>query len=233
MKTCTGCETSKDTTEFAKDKRSPDGYQTKCKACNKAYYEANKARKAEYGVGYRVENKELIAAKKAADHKANPDVAIKRMRQWRQDDPERAKLLNANSYQENKELKDTQNRQWAKENSEKMDTYKRKWDKDNAKQKTASRKAWKAANPGKVNAATAKRRCAKLQRTPPWLTKDDFLKIEEFYIEARRLTEATGISYEVDHIIPLQGKNVSGLHVPSNLQIITATNNQIKSNKAS
>ena len=78
------------------------------------------------------------------------------------------------------------------------------------------------ANPGKVNAKCNKRRAAKLYATPPWLTKEQLLEMENIYIECARITEKTGIPHEVDHIIPLQGKNVCGLHVPWNLQILPA-----------
>ena len=61
--------------------------------------------------------------------------------------------------------------------------------------------------------------------TPIWADLD---AIKEFYIEAQRLTKETGIPHEVDHIIPIKGKVVSGLHVPANLQILTEKQNQTK-----
>jgi hypothetical protein len=76
-----------------------------------------------------------------------------------------------------------------------------------------------------------KRRVIKLQRTPKWLTLSDWEKIEEYYQYATILTQVTGIFYEVDHIIPLQGKNISGLHCPENLQILTRFENRSKGHK--
>lgn len=82
-----------------------------------------------------------------------------------------------------------------------------------------------ASKKGLLRAKRARRRCAQLSRTPKWLTAQDKKAIKAIYDEAVAKTTATGTLYHVDHIIPLQGKLVSGLHVPSNLQIITAEEN--------
>lgn len=85
-------------------------------------------------------------------------------------------------------------------------------------------------NPGKKNANAAKRHAAKLKRTPVWLTKEQINEIQEFYILAHDLQWLSEEKLEVDHIIPLQGKNVSGLHVPWNLQILPKSLNCSKGN---
>jgi hypothetical protein len=90
---------------------------------------------------------------------------------------------------------------------------------------------YKVSNAGKVNAATAKRRAAKLLATPKWLTPEQAKQIEAFYVLAKELESITGIKHHVDHIVSLQGANVLGLHVPWNLQVIKAEDNIRKGNR--
>ena len=77
----------------------------------------------------------------------------------------------------------------------------------------------------KTRKATLKRAC------PNSLSSEDFEQIKQIYLECKIITEQTGVEHHVDHIVPLRGKDVCGLHVPWNLQIITAEENLRKSNK--
>lgn len=81
--------------------------------------------------------------------------------------------------------------------------------------------AWYAANPGKATAKTMKRYTAKRQRVPPWA---DLAAIKQVYLKAAQL------ELEVDHVYPLQGEFVSGLHVANNLQLLTKAENSKKGN---
>ena len=75
------------------------------------------------------------------------------------------------------------------------------------------------------------KRAALLERTPKWLSPLDKEKIEEYYYTANMLGMHTGDYYHVDHIVPLRGKNVSGLNVPWNLQILEKHKNLQKGNQ--
>lgn len=95
----------------------------------------------------------------------------------------------------------------------------------------ARNKFWKQENPAKVAAMDAKRRASMLQRTPKWLSEQELLRIECIYSLASMLNKHGVESWHVDHIIPLQGKNVSGLHVYSNLRVVPSSENLAKGNR--
>jgi hypothetical protein len=94
--------------------------------------------------------------------------------------------------------------------------------------KSASK--WQKLNPDKVCASASRRRVAKLNRTPNWLTVDHKNEINDFYSMAKQLESIFPWGQHVDHIIPLRGRTVSGLHVPRNLQILSAKMNREKGN---
>jgi hypothetical protein len=120
--------------------------------------------------------------------------------------------------------------------------YMKDWHSKNSTQQITYRKQYRLDNPvyfqeyakvnkHKLNARTRKRQAAKIQRTPAWLTDVDNWMIEEAYELAVLRTKVTGILWEVDHVLPLQGKSVSGLHTPHNLQVIPMAQNRSKLNK--
>ena len=93
-----------------------------------------------------------------------------------------------------------------------------------------TKKQYVDRNRGAINAYVASRRVDKIQRTPAWLTDFDRLKIKCIYAVAAMLTKHNNEPWHVDHVIPLRGKNVSGLHVPANLRVIRGEENMAKHN---
>lgn len=76
-------------------------------------------------------------------------------------------------------------------------------------------------NLGSYRARERKSQTARIKRCPQWV---DTKALERIYKDCPA-------GYQVDHIIPLQGKLVSGFHVPENLQYLTTMDNLTKHNK--
>jgi hypothetical protein len=94
-----------------------------------------------------------------------------------------------------------------------------------------AKKIYRAENKGKINALCAARKKVVKQRTPQWLTSFDRLKIRCMYQLAAMYTRENNEPWHVDHVIPLQGDVVSGLHVPRNLRVMRGLDNIKKKNK--
>jgi 5-methylcytosine-specific restriction endonuclease McrA len=90
---------------------------------------------------------------------------------------------------------------------------------------------WRCANRDKRAATQARRAAAKAQQSPAWLTETQHREILAFYTTAKNLSQSTGVPHEVDHIVPLRGRGVRGLHVPWNLQVLTEADNTKKGNR--
>lgn len=145
--------------------------------------------------------KAVMKLNRAKYYAKHRDTAIEQARAWRQQNPERRAALRKAEYEKNSELAKDAARQYRKE------------------------------NPAKVNAWSRKHQLSRLQRTPHWLSVDDHWMMEQAYELAQLRTKLFGFEWQVDHKFPLQGRLVSGLHVPHNLQVIPASMNRSKSNR--
>lgn len=90
---------------------------------------------------------------------------------------------------------------------------------------------WYQRNKPVARARLARYRATLKQAAPSWLNEQHQSQIEDWYTLAGLLAEETGVPHHVDHVVPLRGKNVSGLHVPWNMQVLTARENLSKCNK--
>ena len=129
-------------------------------------------------------------------------------------------------------------KKWIKTNSQKIKFYNDKYSDyaklyylTNKERITKRVKNRRLSNKSVVNAATRLYQASKMHRTPKWITEEERWVMREIYDLARLRSKQTGVNWHVDHIIPLQGKLVSGLHVPTNLQVIPASVNIRKANR--
>jgi len=146
----------------------------------------------------------------------DPNKNLLSQKKWREKTPE---------YQKQR------NKIYKLQNADKVKQYLQNWRKKNAPTQKDYKKQWVEQNRGAKNASLMRRHAAKMQRMPNWLTDDDHWFIKEIYDLATLRSTMTGVKWHVDHIVPLQGENVSGLHVPWNLQVIPATENMSKGNR--
>lgn len=211
-KKCGRCKEEKLFTEFSKNRARKDGYDSQCKCCKKQYQIDNKIQIAEKRKLYWETNKEKKTKYNQEYYDINRDIILAQKKEYCVANKDKL-----NNYRETHKIQISNRTKLYREiNKEKIALQQREYQK---------------ANPAKMNAISAKRRAAKLQATPNWLTQEDFNQIEMFYKQAHQLMSETDEEYHVDHIIPLQGENVCGLHVPWNLQVILAKENLTKSNK--
>jgi hypothetical protein len=217
---CKRCNVDKPLDEFQIDKRRNKHYGT----CRKCRVKAQNDRRL-----------------------ANIDESRKKtreyLREWRIKNPEKAHAADKRYSDKNKEKRNAYAKQYRKDNPEKIKALAKEWAKANPEKIRAygqkAVKAWLERNPEyssnfyKANkeryvAARARRRAAQESATPSWLTAIDKAMIQEMYDVSEARYIQTGIKHHVDHIVPINGKGVAGMHVPWNLQVITAHDNLSK-----
>ena len=108
-----------------------------------------------------------------------------------------------------------------------LERMKQHYQENSVEYKTRSKK-WKDNNRDLHNASCMERYTIKLNRCPAWAKELTDLVCEEAYRKAKVLENLAGVPHDVDHIVPLRGKTVSGLHIYNNLQVIPAFENRSK-----
>ena len=145
------------------------------------------------------------------------------------------KIKAAKYYKENKERILKRNKNWSSKNKEKHKALQRSWEAKNKenrriKQNNRRKERYRKA-PHKICEYVSRRNAKKIKAMPSWLNEDHKWMIKEIYELSSLRSKATKVKHHVDHIVPLNGKNVCGLHVPWNLQVLTASENCAKGNK--
>jgi hypothetical protein len=165
-----------------------------------------------------------------------PFKDIEKKKEYSKNYYKKNKLKNKDKAKESHRLYYLKNKEkikiYAENNKERLLKYRKEYrlkNKDRIKEYTLKNKdkinktykLYHLNNPHISKNKTSKRRSAKLKAIPKFANLD---KIKEIYKNCPK-------GYHVDHIIPLQGENVCGLHVEWNLQYLTAYDNKSKSNK--
>lgn len=156
----------------------------------------------------------------------NKAHAFETMRLWRIRNREKVRETNRLSKIKNADRVKRDRIAYKLENREKVLGWQRKYaNKPEIKQK---RKEYIKQNRGPLNAYFKRRKLLKSHATPAWANQEE---IKTIYSVAQFMTRYTGIVHHVDHIYPLKGKTVTGLHTHTNLRVIPAKLNRSKSNK--
>jgi len=217
MKTCPYCSELKPLSAFYKNKNGSQGVAAYCKICD--------------------------GARRKAHFLANPEQKRVSDAAWRLANLGKTKEYNSAYYAENKaEVREFQAAYYVA-NKEQMLLGSKKWRETNKESETLRKQVYRVVNNDTITArrrkhyadnkpvyiANARRREAdKLRATPVWANLD---AITALYVLREKLTAETGILHHVDHIIPLRGRAVCGLHVHNNLRVIPAAENLRRGNR--
>lgn len=198
-------------TGFCPKKSSTSGFRGQCKECdkesNKVYYAANKEKVKQKVREYVLGNKEKIAESNSKWYAVNKVSVHKKVRAWKLANPEKVRANRIKNYDPEK-------------NKARYEANKDKY--------AEQFKKYYGGNKSEYIARAAKRRANKIKATPAW-ANHGYIRL--FYEGAKIEEKRTGRKVHVDHIVPLQGKLVCGLHCEGNLQLLFAEDNLSKSNK--
>jgi len=183
--------------------------------------------------------------KLSRENRLKPGAAERHMeyaKAWALRNAERVKALRKANYENNRQINIEKTRAWKKRNPARVLASQRSRASVNREKNRAARKAWENRNPtaalesfkryrernrAKIRARLAVSKQGREKRRVLWANQDAILAI---YRQAEFMTRTTGRLHVVDHIIPLQGRTVSGLHVETNLRVVEHHENARKHN---
>jgi hypothetical protein len=246
-KICKKCQEELPLSMFYKCPTTKDKLQGSCKSCvgkaraartlanpgkdsarQKAYRDANKETLTAYFKMYYTTNIEKITADRKEYNIENKEAVAERNKIYRAANQEKISAQKKEYYEANKETVAARQKVYRNANLEKISEISKAYYLENKEKIRGKAQSSQKKNPEKHAARDAKYRAKLLSATVPWA---NLMLIYEFYAEARELTRTSGTKHVVDHVIPLQGKFVCGLHVENNLQVLTASENSKKKNK--
>lgn len=170
---------------------------------------------------WRARNPDKVKASLARQYAKDREKILEGQKRYRERNSEAVAAGRSRWLAANLEMVNARRRRYHKDKPEKAAAYQRRYNQANREKVSAYIERWHAANPGKMAYYGAKRRAATMQATPSWAEPE---LIELVYAEAAHR------GMQVDHIIPLQGRNVCGLHIHYNMQLLTKRENGRKSN---
>jgi hypothetical protein len=166
-------------------------------------------------------NKELTHARREAGY----------FRGYRKRSSDKIAEARADWVSRNKERLVASNKRYREDNRDKVRQTQRRYREENPDRVSESSRNYREKNRHKYAMYASQRRFVAKQAQPSWLSTDDKKRMELMWGLAELKSYVTGTEYEVDHIVPLQGKTVCGLHVPWNLRVIPREDNRRKRNR--
>lgn len=172
--------------------------------------------------------KEMLAIRSRRSYLKNRDAVLQRGRD-RYDRNRDAMLRYSRAYRAaNRDKCVSATALWHSKNKDRHNAVSREWNARNRDRCNSNVSRWAKNNPAKICAKRAVRRARVIKAMPSWVDRD---AMGEIYTAAAHISDMSGRPHHVDHIYPLVHAKFSGLHVPWNLQVLTASENMSKGNR--